>query len=76
MKFDGIGRREFGKLAAGALGAAAFARDAAAAVQKVAPGIKLCVQSPPKPSDEQLLFLKQLGAQYVSVGSTPDLQNG
>ncbi len=74
MKFDGIGRREFGKLAAGALGAAAFARDAAAAVQKVAPGIKLCVQSPPKPSDEQLLFLKQLGAQYVSVGSTPDLR--
>ena len=47
MKFNGIGRREFGKLAAGALGAAAFARDAAAVVQKVAPGIKLCVQSPP-----------------------------
>ena len=26
------------------------------------------------PSDEQLLFLKQLGASYVSVGSPPDLR--
>ena len=71
------GRREFNKVATGALGAAAFlgaARRSAAVVHKIAPGIKLCVQSSPKPSDEQLLFLKQLGAEYVSVGSTPDLR--
>ena len=43
-------------------------------VPKIKPGIKLCAQSSPKPSDEQLLFLKQLGAEYVSVGSTPDLR--
>ena len=30
--------------------------------------------SPAIPSDEQLLFLKQLGAEYVSVGSTPELR--
>ena len=36
--------------------------------------IKLCAQSPAKPTDEQLLFLKQIGAEYVSVGSTPDLR--
>ena len=38
------------------------------------PGIKLCAQSSAKPSEEQLLFLKQIGAAYVSVGSTPDLR--
>ena len=38
------------------------------------PGIKLCAQSPARPTDEQLLFLKQIGAEYVSVGSPPDLR--
>lgn len=68
-----ISRRDAGRVAFG-LGAATFLERASAVVHKVAPGIKLCVQSPPKPSDEQLLFLKQLGAKYVSVGSTPDLR--
>ena len=31
-------------------------------------------QSSPRPTDEQLLFLRQIGAEYVSVGSTPDLR--
>jgi mannonate dehydratase len=69
-----IARREFGKWTLGMLGAAALAPKAAAEVHNVAPGIKLCVQSSPTPSDEQLLFLKQLGAEYVSVGSSPDLR--
>ena len=38
------------------------------------PGIKLCAQSSAKPTDEQLLFLQQIGAEYVSVGSSPDLR--
>ena len=63
-----IGRRELGRLTMGALGAAALGASLRGEVRKVAPGIKLCVQSPPNPSDEQLLFLKQLGAGYVSVG--------
>ena len=31
-------------------------------------------KSTAKPTDEQLLFLQQLGAEYVSVASTPDLR--
>jgi mannonate dehydratase len=67
-------RRHFGKMAVGALSAAAFSGKGFAKVAQIAPGVKLCVQSPPKPTDEQLLFLKQLGAEYVSVGSSPDLR--
>jgi len=69
-----IGRREFARLALGTLGAAALAGPAARAADKPAPGIKLCVQSPATPSDEQLLFLKQIGAEYVSVGAPPELR--
>jgi mannonate dehydratase len=71
-------RREFGRMAlAGSLGAAALldsAGQSSAAVPQNRPGIKLCAQSPAKPTDEQLLFLKQIGAEYVSVPSTPDLR--
>jgi mannonate dehydratase len=71
-------RREFGRMAlSGTLGAAAFLSAAAknsAAVPQNQPGIKLCAQSPAKPTDEQLLFLKQISADYVSVASSPDLR--
>ena len=71
-------RRDFVKLAVGgALSAAAFPpspKAASASVHKSAPGIKLCAQSSAKPTDDELLFLKQIGAEYVSVGSTPDLR--
>ncbi len=71
-------RREFVKLAVGgALGGSALlaaSAPAGASVHKSAPGIKLCAQTSAKPSDEELLFLKQMGAQYVSVASTPDLR--
>jgi len=72
-------RREFFKLAAGALSAAALLPSlattaAGGAVKKNTSGIKLCAQSTAKPTDEDLLFLKQMGAEYVSVGSTPDLR--
>ena len=53
------------------VGAAAFA---APLVHESQPGIKLCAQAPASPSDNDLLFLQQLGAGYVSVGSTPDLR--
>jgi mannonate dehydratase len=69
-------RREFGKAAfGGALGALlAEPGRVIAAVHKNAPGIKLCAQSGANPSDEELLFLKQIGAEYVSVGAPPDLR--
>ena len=73
-----LARREFGKrVLAGAVGGASFLASAAkgaAAVHKNAPGIKICVQSPAVPTDDDLLFLKQLGAEYVSVASTPELR--
>src|SRR5689334_19308449 len=67
-------RREFHKIAA--LGAAAMlaSRPSRAAVHKNDPGIKLCAQASAKPSSDDLLFLREIGAQYVSVGSTPDLR--
>ena len=73
------GRRQFGRIALGGMlgGTAALkasARIASGSVHKNAPGIKLCAQSSAKPTDEELLFLKQIGAEYVSVGSTPDLR--
>src|SRR5215472_4869171 len=71
-------RREFGRAAlAGAFGAAAFLGPAgtrAAAVPSIPPGIKLCAQASARPTDDQLLFLKQIGAEYVSVASPPDLR--
>src|ERR1051326_6901261 len=75
---DNPDRRDFGKIALGsALGAAALltsANKAEATVHNAQPGIKLCAQSSAKPTDEDLLFLQQIGAEYVSVGSTPDLR--
>jgi mannonate dehydratase len=71
-------RREFGKLTlGGALGSAAFLRSSrkgSAEVLQNQGKIKLCAQSSARPSDDQLLFLKQIGAEYVSVASTPDLR--
>ncbi|HMJ61603.1 MAG TPA: mannonate dehydratase [Bryobacteraceae bacterium] len=68
-------RRQFAKLT---LGTAALFHSqspgALASVHPIARGIKLCAQSAAKPSDDELLFLKQIGAEYVSVGSTPDLR--
>src|SRR3984957_271649 len=71
-------RREFVKLAVGgalsAAGVFASTRSASATVHQSAPGIKLCAQTSSKATDEELLFLKQIGAEYVSVASTPDMR--
>jgi mannonate dehydratase len=73
-------RRDFGKLAlTSTLSAAAILGSAGKTAARVCqsqnlPGIKLCAQSPARPTDDQLLFLKQIGADYVSVGSPPDLR--
>jgi len=71
-------RREFGKLAlGGVVGAAAFlgsAPDSAADAPKFAPGVTLCVSASANPSDNDLLFLKQVGISYVSVGAPANLR--
>jgi len=72
------GRREFGKVAlTGAWGARAFldtAGRSSAAVHQKKSAIKLCAQFPAQPTDQELLFLNQIGAEYVSVASPPDLR--
>src|ERR1039457_5387068 len=68
-------RRDFGKMAlGGALGALLAPQKSKTAVHPNAPGIKLCAQSSATPTDDQLLFLKQIGADYVSVGAPPDMR--
>jgi mannonate dehydratase len=73
-----LARREFGKqVLTGAVSAAAFFAGrglGAAAIHPNAPGIKISVQSPAVPSDDELRFIKQLGAQYVSVAAPPGLR--
>nr|MDP9323321.1 mannonate dehydratase [Acidobacteriota bacterium] len=69
-----MGRRDFARMALGTLGAAALPGHAAETEPKGPSGVKLCVQSSASPTDEQLLFLKQLDAQYVSVGAPPELR--
>ena len=59
-------RRDFGRLAASAL-AAASASAARRPLEVWAPGIKLSVQVPGDPSDEDLQFVSQLGAPYVNI---------
>jgi mannonate dehydratase len=69
------GRRDLGKMAlGGAMGILLAPRNAKAALDPNAPGIKLCAQSGATPTDDELLFLKQIGAEYVSVGAPPDMR--
>jgi mannonate dehydratase len=73
-------RRDFGRMAvAGTLGATGLLgvtdkEPVAAPSNRSGSGIKLCAQSPATPTDEQLLFLKQIGAEYVSVGAPRNLR--
>jgi mannonate dehydratase len=75
---NGPDRRDFVKLAlSSTLGVVALSSAAPLASAKVhanGAGIKLCAQTGAKPTDEDLLFLQQMGAEYVSVASTPDLR--
>ena len=70
-------RREFGMMSLGGALSGAFLENvanAAAEVAKNAPGVKICAQSGANPSADQLLFLKQLGVKYVSVGSPANMR--
>jgi mannonate dehydratase len=64
-------RRKFAKLAlAGTLGGAALlaqSRQSVATLRDLPPGIKIAAQMGSDPSDEDLQFVKQLGAQYVTI---------
>src|SRR2546427_3111029 len=71
-------RRGFGKAVLGAaLGGTRFPAPAGTgsrAIHQNLPGIKISVQSPPNPKDEDIPFLKQPGAEYVSGAAPPELR--
>ncbi len=71
-------RRDLGKMAlTGAIGAVTFrglAGEEPVAEHPRRPGIRLCAQSSATPTDEQLLFLNQIGAEFVSVGAPRDMR--
>ena len=57
---SGIDRRDFARITFGALGAAVGSRTLRAQQANV-PGVKLCVQSPANPSDDQFSFSSNSG---------------
>ena len=63
-------RRTFIKLAASAVAVTAWGPLASAAVRKLeplSPGIKVSLQIPTDPSDDDLAFARQLGVEYVNI---------
>jgi mannonate dehydratase len=75
-----LSRRELGKIALGAMGAAAlgWSRSSSASpavVRPELPGIHLALDAPVHPTDEDLLFFKQVGVDVVYVrGTKPEDQ--
>jgi mannonate dehydratase len=78
---SGIGRREFGRLAlSGAAAAVSLPCPGAAGAEarSGSAGIKLSVQVPADPSDDDLRFVAQLGVDYVNIpsgGESATLEN-
>ena len=70
-----LGRREFGQVALAAALAATTTQTGSATVHPNPPGIKICTSYRADPADEDLLFLNQIGVEYVSLGATPETAN-
>jgi len=73
-----LNRRELGKIAfGGALGATLLSssQSDSAVVRPQTPGIKLGSAAPADPTDEDLLFFKQLGVDCVFCAVTPELNS-
>ena len=71
-------RRQLGRIAlGGAVGATLFngASPSSASVRPQSPGIKLAIAGRANPSDEDILFLKQLGIGYVFCAVTPEFNS-
>jgi mannonate dehydratase len=67
-----LSRRELGGIA---LACAVGVRTGSATVRPQPPGIKLGSVAPAVPTDDDLLFLKQLGVDCVFCAVTPELNN-
>src|SRR5205085_5880606 len=66
-----VGRREFAKVAVGAAAALSSTRISRATVHPNPPGIKIATSARADPTDEDLLFLQQVGVEYVSLPASP-----
>ena len=68
-------RREFGKVVLGAAALASSTRTGSATVHPNPPGIKIATSYRANPTDEDLVFLQQMGVEYVSLPATPETAN-
>ncbi len=68
-------RREFGKMALGAAALVSSRGTASATVHPNPPGNRIATSFTANPTEEDLLFLQQIGVEYVSLGATPETAN-
>ncbi len=66
-----LARREFAKAALGGAALLSSAGTASATLSPIPPGIKIGT-SAGQPTPENMLYLKQLGVTWVSLGATPE----
>ena len=67
---SGVDRRELGKIALGGAAFLASAGTSSATLRPIPPGIKIGTGGG-APTEENMLYLKQLGVTWVSLGATP-----
>jgi mannonate dehydratase len=67
---SGIDRRELGKIALGGAACLASAGTSSATLRPIPPGIKVGTGGG-APTEENMLYLRQLGVTWVSLGATP-----
>ena len=70
-----LGRREFAKMVSAAAALVASAETASASVYRYPRGIKIATSYRADPTDDDLLFLNQIGVEYVSLPATPETAN-
>jgi mannonate dehydratase len=68
--FD-VERREFGKMALGGAAFLASAGSSSATLRPIPPGIKIGTGGG-SPTEENMMYLKQLGVTWVSLGASPE----
>jgi len=64
-------RREFAKMALGGAAFLSSAGTSSATLRPIPPGIKIGT-SAGQPTEENMLYLKQLGVKWVSLGASPE----
>src|SRR5215469_8323987 len=75
MSADKLARRDLGKIAVSAAAAMIAQSSASATVVPNPPGIKIATTYRVDPTDDDLLFLQQIGVEYVSLNPAPDQAN-